>query len=262
MEFLPLSPEAITSNAKTKLIGQNVIVLEAIDSTNTHLKSLAMKGIALGTVVITEEQTAGRGRLGRTWVTQKGKNLTFSVLLSLPSHNPGLISLVAGIAVAQAIRLQTSLPAECKWPNDILINGKKVCGTLSEAVTPPNNNSAVIIGIGVNVNQTEFPEELQSSASSLILEQRQSINRIELLTTILERLEYWYNQLVSQNCALIISEWKSLCTMIGSPISLNQNGNIITGIFADVAEDGALLLQQHDTILRVLAGDVSVVKSS
>ncbi len=261
MENAPLSLEAITSNLKTDTIGKNVIVLDTIDSTNTFLKSLASKGIPAGTVVITEEQTAGRGRLGRTWVSQKGKNLTFSVLVSLPSHNPGLISLVAGIAVAQAIRIQTPLQAECKWPNDILINGKKVCGILSEVVTSSNNNSYVIIGIGVNVNQSEFPEEIQSTATSLLLENGHTINRINILKTILEQLEYGYNRLQQHEDTIIISEWKKLCSMIGLPISLNQNGTIITGIFADVADDGALLLQQHNGITRILSGEVMVVKS-
>ncbi|TAK63853.1 MAG: biotin--[acetyl-CoA-carboxylase] ligase [Bacteroidetes bacterium] len=281
-----LSPESIRKELHTKIIGRNIILLETIDSTNIYLKSLGSQQGPEGTVVLAEEQTAGRGRRGRNWTSQRGKNLTFSVLLhpTNQTQNVGLLSLLAGLAVTKAIRSSASLPAECKWPNDVLINGKKVCGILSEMVTSADNPPSIIVGIGINVNQTEFPEEIRETATSLFLESASysaslktfgseillplkrdqnditlCFDRVRILQKVLEEVEYWYIQYQLQRYEKIIQEWKRHCSMLGKTILFNQNGNIVSGVFADIAEDGALLLETNGTVQRIIAGDVTVV---
>lgn len=263
MPMTSLSPELIQHNLNCQIIGQNVIILDTVDSTNTYLKSLARQGTHEGTMVIAEEQTAGRGRLGRTWDSQKSKNLTFSLLLK-PTVNHehfGVISLLVGVAVARALHSTTSLPVECKWPNDVLISGKKVCGILCEMVSNANQSLSIIVGIGINVNQTEFPGEIRETASSLSLEAGMLFDRVNVLQKVLEEIEYWYIQFQENKSDEIIQEWKKHSTMIGSIISIRQNENIMTGIFTDVSNDGALMLECNGSMHRILAGDVSVVKS-
>ncbi|MBI3766348.1 MAG: biotin--[acetyl-CoA-carboxylase] ligase [Ignavibacteriales bacterium] len=161
--------EEIRLSTQSKIIGKNIHTFDLLDSTNLKAKSLLQEGEEEGTIVIAEEQTAGRGRMGRSWVSERGKNLTFSVVLK-PQISPesiGIVSLYGGLAVAEAIQDQSHLHPECKWPNDVLLNGKKCCGILSEAVFKQGSLVGVVMGIGINVNQRVFTRELRATATSV-----------------------------------------------------------------------------------------------
>jgi BirA family biotin operon repressor/biotin-[acetyl-CoA-carboxylase] ligase len=209
-----------------------------------------------GTLVIAEEQTVGKGRQGRTWISEKGKNLTFSVVVKPNNFQEvsGLLPLCAGLAVVEAIQSCTAINAECKWPNDVLIDNKKVCGILCES-----SKTGIIIGIGINVNQSSFAEELKSQATSLLIEQKKEIDRIGLLVQILERLEHWYKKVIEKHTQEILSTWKAHSTMLGRQVRVLQNNQTISGIAIDLVNDGGLLLQTNDTITKVHSGDVHVI---
>jgi BirA family biotin operon repressor/biotin-[acetyl-CoA-carboxylase] ligase len=215
-----------------------------------------------GTIVLAEEQSAGRGRFARTWFSEKNRNLTFSILLKPESLNDklSLLSLLAGVAVVKSINSATGLTATCKWPNDVLLQGKKVCGILSELVKDTDGRTCVIVGIGINVNQTEFPEELQGTATSLSLQTRRTIDRLHLLSVLLEELKNGYEQFQSGEYSAIIQDWKKHCAMLGQQISVQQNDSTLTGIASDIAEDGALLIQSRNGLIKVYAGDVTIQK--
>ncbi|MBI5214555.1 MAG: biotin--[acetyl-CoA-carboxylase] ligase [Ignavibacteriae bacterium] len=215
-----------------------------------------------GTIVLAEEQTAGRGRFSRSWISQKYMNLTFSLLLK-PNYGAekfGLLSLLSGIAVVRASKSVTGLTTTCKWPNDVLLDGKKVCGILSELVKDSNGTSCVIVGIGINVNQTEFPEELQTTATSLSLHTHTTIDRLHLLSVLFEELKKGYEQFQSGNYSAIIQDWKKNSTMLGQHISVQQNNSTLTGIATDIADDGALVIRTDSGLMKVYAGDVTISK--
>ncbi|MBI3194162.1 MAG: biotin--[acetyl-CoA-carboxylase] ligase [Ignavibacteriae bacterium] len=240
---------------------KHLIILDSIDSTNTYLKSIASE-VNEGTIVLAEEQTAGRGRFSRAWVSQKYKNLTFSILFKPKTETDklGLLSLRSGTAIVRGIKSSFGAIVTCKWPNDILINGKKVCGILSEVVKDSRGNTCMIVGIGINVNQTEFPVELQSLATSLAIEQHCTVDRLTLLSHLLHELEHGYQLFQAENYTDIIQEWKQNSTMLGQLISVEQDNSIITGIASDIANDGALIIQTKETSLKVYAGDVTIKK--
>ncbi len=258
-----MTESKIREHLKTKIFGRRMYSLDSIDSTNTHLKSLAVEGAEEGTLVITEEQTAGKGRLGRTWQTQKGMNLTFSVLLrpNISANHLGIISIAAGVAVAEAIQELCKIQAECKWPNDILFDDKKLCGILCESVISPSKFSAVIVGIGVNVNQTMFPTELNDIATSIARATGTTADRAALLAKILERLEFWYDKIQSDQTEEIIVQWKKNTTMLGKKISVNRQGAVLDGIAKEVDADGSLIFQTNGGEINIHSGDVTIIHS-
>ena len=247
----------IREELQTKIFGRQLFIFDSIDSTNTFAKSIASK-TEEGALVITEEQTAGRGRLGRSWSTEREKNLTFSLILK-PTIAPeylGVLSLFACVAVVEAIRSKTQLVPHCKWPNDILVSGKKCCGILSESILTNGFPSSVIIGIGLNVNQENFSEELQPIATSLFLEAGKSLNRIELLSSLLVKLEHWYTFIRRNDYKRIIDTWQSYAPMMGTRITINNNGQRVEGIAHRLEDNGTLMLQSDDREYTCTAGDV------
>ena len=184
--------ETIQSGLKTTTFGRTLRYHESVGSTNTVAAAWAKAGAAEGSVVLAEYQTQGRGRLGRTWQAAAGLNLMFSVVLrpTLPPDHLGLISLAAGVALAEAIREQVpSLNPQIKWPNDVLISNRKCCGLLLEASHTSPSNPTVILGIGLNVNQIVFPSALAHTATSLCQECGHEVPRAALLATSLNHLE-------------------------------------------------------------------------
>ena len=256
-----MTESEIRNHLTTRLFGKTIYAFDSIDSTNTKAKAFALDGAEEGTLVIAEEQTAGKGRHGRIWLSENGKNLTFSVLLRpvIPVERIGIISLFAGLAVAEAIENAIGIPPECKWPNDVLLNGKKVCGILSETVIQQNRLSSIVVGIGINVNQSQFAAEISDTGASLLLATGKTVNRLQLLSLTLERLEYWYHKISSGAFLEIVNRWKLFCTMDGRTISVDRLGHTITGIVRGFAEDGGLLLQVDDKELKFLSGDVTLL---
>jgi BirA family biotin operon repressor/biotin-[acetyl-CoA-carboxylase] ligase len=245
---------------QTRVFGKRVFHLETTESTNSYAASILADGIHEGTVVMAEEQTAGRGRSGRIWSSEKGKNLTFSIILrpKVPPASIGVISLYAALAVAEAIRDITGKPAHCKWPNDVLIDGRKLCGILSETSIEGGMLTSVIVGIGLNVNQTEFPPAIQPAPTSLRLAAGKSFDRVGVLSSVLDRLEKRYADLQSQRFAEIIRAWESMAAMMGSEIRVATHDGVLEGVARGIAEDGGLIVRTNGTDRKVLAGDITI----
>jgi BirA family biotin operon repressor/biotin-[acetyl-CoA-carboxylase] ligase len=239
-----------------------VVVFGELDSTNTYGKGITRDGKGEGTLVLALTQTAGRGRLGRTWVSDGASSLTFSLVLKprFPVTKSGLLSIVAGIAVADGIHELTGLRPTCKWPNDVLIKGKKVCGILSEILQGDGGEYAVILGIGVNVNQNDFAAELARTATSLSRETGREWNRDDVLTAIVRHLNKWYDVLNAHNYDLVRDAWKLISPMFGTTVAVDQQGTIIRGTVKTLNDDGSLLLSTTSKDISIYAGDVTIQK--
>ncbi len=256
-----ISESEIRSGLRTHDFGQTVYSFEVIESTNLFAKSLPAQSASHGTLIIADEQTAGKGRLGRRWQSEKGANLLFSLILHPKFHfeKTKLLPFAAGLAVADAIERYTGLKTECKWPNDVLIEKKKAAGILMETAMQDTITKEIILGIGVNVNQQLFPPELAPTATSLFLQSGKTIERIPLLHTLLEELEHRYNQLAQFPSSLIIEDWKRHTTMMKSTVFLLE-GSIQKAVTAlDITPEGALVILAADGKQReIFAGDVSL----
>jgi len=250
----------IRSQLTSQFFGREIYYRDIIPSTNIFAKTLLQNGTGEGAVVITDNQTDGHGRSNRKWYSEPLKNLTFSVIVqpTIAPERLGGVSLYAGLSVAEAIEEVASLRPICKWPNDILLNGKKVSGILSEAVFEYNQLKGVVIGVGINVNQRAFPAEVQSTATSLALETNLEYDRDALLSSVLMHMERNYKFVQSGRMEKIFETWKQYTTMFGQIISVHQTENSITGIAARLDEDGGLILLTSNGEQKILAGDITV----
>jgi BirA family biotin operon repressor/biotin-[acetyl-CoA-carboxylase] ligase len=252
----------VREELRTKLVGRSIIFRHAVASTNVLAKELASLGAQDGTVIIAETQTCGRGRLGSEWVSPAG-GLWFSVVLT-PGVEPSAASrlvFVAGLAVAKALRELYGLDVAVKWPNDVLVCGKKVSGILAEMSTRGQGADHVVLGIGVNANfeVSILPERLWRNATSLRTELGRRINLERLLGVILEELEGAYDLFLNGQFAFVLEEWKGFARFLGSEVEVASAGEDLVGLALDVDGDGALVLRLEDGMLRrVFVGDVSV----
>ncbi len=242
----------------TDVIGRNFIYSEEVSSTNTLLIDKAVANIH-GTTLLAEKQLKGHGRKDRLWYSMKGMNLTFSVLLMNKKYFTerfNLINFAAGLATALSIENLFQLKTELKWPNDVLINGKKVSGILIESSSKGEKLERVVVGIGLNVNQTIFQGNFNIPPTSLRNETGHTIERemflAELLNVFEETLESVY-----KNPNWILKEWKQRCRMIGEKISVTEDEKVKYGIFDDIDENGFLLLRTNKKTEKIYSGDVS-----
>jgi len=248
-----------------KVIGRDIRVFQETTSTNDVIEKLARDGAKEGVVVFAETQTKGRGRLGRTWTSPKGKGLWFSILLrpTLPPQSVTRVTIASATAVARAIRKQTGLRPSIKWPNDILFGDKKCVGILTELSAELDKIKYVILGIGVDVNMNaeEIPASLKAIATSLRIESGQLHSRAELAAEILRQLDYDYRRIVQDDFDEVADEWVSQCDTIGRQVSIQMGSNVVTGRAEALDSDGALLLRtSHGRLERIMGGDVSVLK--
>ena len=243
----------------TALIGQTVYYYPSVTSTNSTARKLAQEGEIEGSVVIAENQTAGKGRLARTWLTPKG-NLAVSVILR-PSleYLPRLI-MIASLSVLYSIKLTCGIDAQIKWPNDILINGKKVCGILIESEVKKNIVNYAIIGIGINVNfDPSSTPDIAVPATSLSKETGHLISLEDLCGAVLIEMEKLYFQV--KTGTRIHKEWQSHMETLGRQIKVRSGDTIEQGMAESVTENGSLLLRRQDgSLIEIMAGDVSVIK--
>jgi BirA family biotin operon repressor/biotin-[acetyl-CoA-carboxylase] ligase len=261
-----LIPAEVKWRLRTKLLGSDVISYKKVDSTNNVLYDLAKKGLKEGAVVLAEEQTDGKGRQLRHWASPAGGGIYMSCLLRpviTPNEIP-IITIVAAVAVAKAIREISGLSAEIKWPNDILMNDRKVCGILTEMKAEQDRVEFVIIGIGVNVNTRV--KRLPKGASSLKEELRRAgredtVSRIALTKRILENLESEYFILNKSGPVSIIDEWKHLSAMLGSRIKVVLPTRTFEAQAHTIDRDGALMVRLDSGIIeKVSSGDVALIK--
>lgn len=253
----------LRSKTSTAVIGSTILYFDEIDSTSTHAKQLAMEGAADGTVVIADFQTAGRGRMGRSFQSPKGKGLYLSILLrpDVPAEQMTAITALAGIAVCDAVEAVCGVRPGLKWPNDPVMGRKKVCGILTEAVTDPNGKTAVVLGIGINVLQTEadFPPELRSLATSVFAETGCSVSREELTKILLERLEQAYDVLKTGEWSDWTEAYRKGCVHLGRQIRLIGPTSEETAVALDVDKAFGLIVAGEDGMIwTVRTGEISV----
>ncbi len=255
-----LIPSEIKSGLNTKIFARDILSYKKIDSTNVMAYGLAEKGLKEGVVVLAEEQVKGKGRLGRTWVSPPGCGIYLSCILrpSMPPSEIPKLTLTASVCVARAIRELTGLLAMIKWPNDILIDSKKVCGILLEMKAEQDKVDFVIVGIGVNVNAPV--KSLPKGATSLKAELGEDVSRVRLTQKILESLEAGYTLLCKNGFPKIIEEWKEYSGMLGSRVRVLLPNREFEGAAADIDQDGALLVRlDNGFIEKASSGDVVLI---
>jgi BirA family biotin operon repressor/biotin-[acetyl-CoA-carboxylase] ligase len=255
----------IRQGLSTEVVGREIILLPEVASTNTLAMELASEGAAEGTVVLAETQTAGKGRLGRTWISPRG-NIYMSVILrpDVPVHKAPLITLMGAVAAASAVRSGCGLAAAIKWPNDLMLSAKKVCGLLTEMSAEPDRVRHIVLGLGVNVNmdRSELPPDLQSTATTLASEAGRRIDRTALLRQILRDLDRWYRVFV-QNDDGVLNAWESLNETTGNRVSVSGPRERLEGLARGIDSEGRLIVQLDDGSMRtVAAGDVTILKGT
>jgi BirA family biotin operon repressor/biotin-[acetyl-CoA-carboxylase] ligase len=251
----------------TRIVGRDIRVFERTTSTNDLIARLARDGIREGAVVFAESQSRGRGRLGRLWISPARKGLWFSILLrpDLPPQSATQLTVAAATALARAIALQTGLVPEIKWPNDILIRGKKVAGILTELTAELDHVKEMVLGIGVDVNwdAAELPPDLRKTATSLRIETGQALDRAELAVAILRELDGDYDRIRRGQFELVAAEWRRRCGTLGRQVSIRIGDRVIRGRAESLDAEGALLLRtQHGRLERIIGGDVTMEKDA
>lgn len=256
-----LLPIELLSTINTKEIGQNIIYLDSVDSTNNYAKKIAMEADH-GTVVISDQQVAGRGRLGRDWSSPKGQGIWMSLVLKplIPPTEGAKMTQIAAAAVCIAIRRHTKMEALIKWPNDIVIEGKKVCGILTEMAGELNEVSYLIVGIGINVNISEFPEALQAKATSLLIQGGCRVERKYLITEILNEFELLYQHYIENNILTkTVDICKSYSAVLGKKIQVLQGEKRTLAMAVDITEDGLLKVEGvNGEKSTLLSGEISI----
>jgi biotin-[acetyl-CoA-carboxylase] ligase BirA-like protein len=262
-----MSPEIVIDRLQerlqTKRFGRRTFFSREATSTNDWGKELARLGVEEGTVVVAETQTSGHGRLGRQWVSPKG-GLWFSVVLRpelSPSEAVGLV-FMAGLSVAEVLHRKYGLKVETKWPNDVLVNGKKICGVLVEMSTIGTKVSFVIVGVGINANfnvEESFSEPLLAGATSLKEELGRKVRLERLLGDLLEELENVYDQSVNGISSAAMEKWKSYAGFIGRKVEVTTEDGKVSGLALDVNREGALILKLTNGRTRhFFVGDISM----
>jgi len=254
------SKQELQEGLSVSLIGKKIFAFETIDSTNSCAKTLAEAGMEEGSVVLADFQSAGKGRLGRTWFSEPGKNLLFSFILrpDMDSRSAGTLSLFAAAGVARGIESFTGRCIECKWPNDLLLRGNKFCGILLESSFSADKLDYAVIGVGINVNQTEFDSGLLHRSTSLSIETGAPLDRKALFQSILHSLDSLYAQMQNRNNSGVMKEWLSRNSMIGKQTTVFQDGQKFSGIVQAFNEDGSMVLSTSGGLQSFYSGDVTL----
>ena len=240
----------IKDNLNCVRIGSAVMLLPDIDSTNSLVKKYLLNGADEGLVAVAESQTDGRGRLGRTWHSPPETGVYLSVLLKPhlePDHFP-LFTLLAGVAAVLTINEFSHKRASLKWPNDILVNGKKICGLLCELIQNPGEPNGLIIGIGINANHLaeQFPEDLKNTATSLRIVNGSPVDRVTIIRSLLMNLDREYQTYLTEGNRSVIKKWNLNTDLFGKKVSVNHRSTIITGIAMRLNESGRLVLRKDN----------------
>ncbi|ETT53244.1 BirA family transcriptional regulator, biotin operon repressor / biotin-[acetyl-CoA-carboxylase] ligase [Paenibacillus sp. CF095] len=264
---LVTKPDSIDATAlqlalNTTVFGRKAVLLTSTLSTQGDVLKLAEKGQAEGAVVIAEEQTGGRGRFGRQWFSPPGKGIWMSVLLrpDLPLQHTPQLTLLTGVAVCRAVRACSGADAGIKWPNDLLIDGRKVCGILLESTVEDHEVRYCIAGIGVDVNfdPEDYPEDLTTIATSLKMETGQSVDRTKLTAAILTELEQLYYLYQKEGFGVISALWEALSVSMNREITVTNPHGVIEGKAIGLDPSGALIVEKHDgEHTLIISGEIS-----
>jgi BirA family biotin operon repressor/biotin-[acetyl-CoA-carboxylase] ligase len=260
-----INPHEVRTQLKDSRIGSRLEFFKLTTSTNADAFRLAEEGAAEGTVVLADSQTGGKGRRGRVWSSPAGVNLYCSVVLRpsiMPQEAPQLTFLSA-VAAARAIELTTKLTPEIKWPNDLLVSGKKVAGLLNEMSAETDGINFIILGVGVNLNMSAdlFPDDLRHPATSLLIESGVRVDRSLFAATMLNGLDRLYADFLAHGFGPVREEWQRRCNANGRQVLVNDSGTECTGgFFIGIDSDGAMLLRSdNDKLHRITCGDVRVI---
>lgn len=258
-----LSLESIKAALETAWVGQHVVYYPAVGSTNDEAKRLAEAGAPEGTLVIADYQAAGRGRLNREWWSPPGSSLLLSLVFRpafLAPHQAQRLTMVCSLAVCDAVAKMTGLAAAVKWPNDVLLNGRKLCGLLAELGVAGSRLDYVVVGIGININvdfEGDGVPTLMAPATSLKAALGREVSRLAVLAALLRCVEARYERLRAG--ALPHDEWQSRLVTLGQEVQVTMPHHALTGLAIGVDANGALLVRQADgQVVRVLAGDVTL----
>jgi BirA family biotin operon repressor/biotin-[acetyl-CoA-carboxylase] ligase len=256
LEILPL--------LETHDLGRTVHAFDSLGSTSEHAFRLAAEGAEHGELVVAEEQTAGRGRRGRTWASPAGKNLYASLVLrpELPPQRAPELTLLAAVAVAETLR-GDGVVASIKWPNDLQVGGRKIAGILTELSAEADRVHFVVLGIGINLNATasDFPPEVAEQATSVQRVLGRRVNRAAFLARLLRTLEQWLDLHEQQGFEPVRARWRALSSTLGEEVLVKAERRELRGRAEDIDVDGALLLRTEGGLERVLAGDVEQVRT-
>lgn len=260
-----LLPAEIANGLGTELVGTSIAYYDTIGSTNQEAKRLAAEGAAEGTIVVAEEQAGGRGRLERPFFSPHGKGIWFSLILRpafLPQEAPKC-TLMAAVAVARAMK-EFGLRAAIKWPNDILYEGKKLVGILTEMSAEMDKINYVVIGTGINVNigEAEFPEPIRAVATSLSIMRGEPLSRVAFFQAVLRAMDSLYRAVARDDFAPVFDEWRRFSVTLGQEVRVisatGGEAEAFVGRAVDIDADGALLVDTEEGRRRVVAGDVSI----
>lgn len=256
-----IRPEQISDALHTQIIGKKILYYERVDSTNTVAKKLADQGAADGTVVVAEEQTGGRGRLERSFMSPFAQGLWFSVIVrpNFPPMEVSKMTLVAAVAITKVLRKMGLIHCGIKWPNDILVHGKKMVGILTELNASVEKINYLVMGIGINtaLSKKSLPKDLKKTVTSFAIEDV-PVQRNQLLAEILQQLEHYYIVAQEQGFVPILEEWKVLSCTLGQEVKVIASDKTFSGKAVDLDENGNLLVDTGTAIEKVLAGDVHI----
>ncbi|MFZ5452645.1 MAG: biotin--[acetyl-CoA-carboxylase] ligase [Thermodesulfobacteriota bacterium] len=254
-----LLPAEILQGLKTRYLKGPIHHFESLPSTNDLAKELGSQDAPEGSLVVAESQTQGRGRLGREWDSPPGDGIYVSLLLRppLPPSEMPQITLTTAVAVVRALKKAAGVAPGIKWPNDLLLDGKKLGGILTEMETESDCIRHLVVGLGLNVNNREFPPPLNLTATSLALATGSSSSRLRILKAWLEEFEALYDLFLHQDFRVILDEWREYNVTLGQTVTVRQGPREISGLALEVATDGALLLRQRTgEVVRVTSGEI------
>ncbi len=256
-----LAPNMIRRRLRNSPFTRRIYHFFKVDSTNTVALRLGHEGEPHGAIVLAEEQTAGRGRVGRSWHSEKTSGIYLTVLLRPPIRpvEASLITLLAGLAAYDAVVEQTGFQPDLRWPNDLLLHGKKFCGILTEMHAEPDHVQFVIVGIGINVNHTRMPDELAPIATSLRMESGRGYSRLELLVRLLRCLDRYYNQFLAEGPGPILDRFAEVSSYArGKRVRISTATETYVGTTAGLEPNGLLRVERDDGRTQVvISGDVS-----
>lgn len=262
-----LSLETIRSaiSKESLKIGRDLIFYDNLSSTNTAAVELAQKGYPEGTVIIADEQTSGKGRLGRTWISPKGKNLHMSIILQ-PSISPReatILTLMSAVSCCIALRKLLSIPISIKWPNDLMVNDKKIGGILTEINADIDKIAYAVIGIGININLDieNLPEDVMAIATSIKNETGEQFSRTAVVIEVLREIQKWYDILLRKGKKDILSYWRDLSSTIKREVKVTMENKVFMGVAEGIDEEGLLILKLPDnSLMKVNAGDITMLR--
>lgn len=255
-----LLPDAIRSGLKTRFLGRGRIHYRSeVDSTNNLAKELAGRGANEGTLAVAEKQLKGRGRRNRSWYSPEGDGLYFSMILRPALHptEAHKLTIIAAVALAEAVNKTTELNAGIKWPNDLLIEGRKIAGILTEINADPDHIDYAVLGIGLNVLTSDFPETLTSTSTSIYMETGKRISKVVLLQKILTEFEKLYVDGLGEGFKNIINQYRNMSIVLGRQISVDYAGSNFSGIAEAIDDDGRLVIRsEKNRRTTIISGDI------